>query len=176
VSIDGCYADETGDMSWAHRNDAEAQAFLTENTSRGGMLLFGRVTYELMSQYWPTPQAARAVPAAAESINRMPKLVFSKTLKEASWQNTRVVSGDLAREVKKLKAEGTLDMAIMGSASIVAALARANLIDLYQIMIVPIVLGQGRRFLEGVDNRPALELEKTRSFKNGNVFVTYRGG
>jgi dihydrofolate reductase len=176
VSIDGCFADETGDMSWAHRDDAEAQAFMTENATGGGMLLFGRVTYELMTRYWPTPAAAQNAPVAAASINRMPKVVFSRTLKRATWENSRVVQGDLVREVKKLKAEGTLDMAIMGSGSIVAALARENLIDAYQIMIVPIVLGAGKRFLEGVDSRPRLTLDKTRTFKNGNVFVTYRGG
>jgi dihydrofolate reductase len=176
VSLDGCFADETGDMSWAHRDDAEARAFLTENARGGGMLVFGRVTYELMTHYWPTPAAAQNAPEAAASINRMPKVVFSHTLKKATWENSRVVKGDLVREIKKLKAESPLDMAIMGSGSIVAALARANLIDLYQLMIVPIVLGSGKRFLEDVDNRPRLTLDKTRTFKNGNVYLTYRGG
>jgi dihydrofolate reductase len=176
VSVDGCYADATGDMSWAHRDDAESQAFMTDNAASGGMLLFGRITYELMAQYWPTPLAAQNTPAAAESINAMPKVVFSSTLKQAKWQNSRVVKGELVREIKKLKAESSVDMAILGSGSLVAALARENLVDLYQLMIVPIVLGDGRRFLEGVESRPRLKLDKTRTFRNGNVFVTYRGG
>lgn len=176
VSVDGCYADAMGDMSWAHRDDAESQAFMTENATSGGMLLFGRFTYELMARYWPTPLAREHAPAAAASINAMPKLVFSSTLKRAPWQNSRVVKGELVREIKKLKAESDVDLAILGSGSIVAALARENLVDVYQLMIVPIVLGDGRRFLEGVESRPRLKLDKTRTFKNGNLFVTYRGG
>ena len=176
LSIDGCYADASGDMSWAHRDDAEAQAFMTDNAVNGGMLVFGRVTYELMAQYWPTPVAARNAPAAAASINAMPKVVFSSTLERASWENSRIVKGNLVREVKKLKAESKSDIAILGSGSVVAALAREGLIDLYQLMIVPIVLGDGQRFLEGVESRPRLRLDKTRTFRNGNVLVTYRGG
>lgn len=176
LSIDGCYADASGDMSFAHRDDAEAQAFMTDNAMNGGMLVFGRVTYELMAQYWPTPLAARNSPVAAASINAMPKVVFSSTLEQAVWENSRVVKGDLVREIKTLKAESKLDIAILGSGSIVAALARENLIDLYQLMLVPVVLGDGQRFLEGVESRPRLTLDKTRTFRNGNVLVTYRGG
>lgn len=97
LSIDGCYADASGDMSWAHRDDPEAQAFMSDNATNGGMLVFGRVTYELMARYWPTPLAARNAPAAAAGINAMPKVVFSRTLERADWQNSRVVQGDLVR-------------------------------------------------------------------------------
>jgi len=176
VSVDGCYADATGDMSFAHRDDDESRAFMTENAMGGGMLVFGRVTYEQMAQYWPTALAAENAPAAAASINAMPKVVFSRTLKQTTWQNSRVVKGELVREIRKLKAESKVGIAILGSGSVVAALARENLIDRYQLMIVPVVLGDGKRFLEGVETRPRLTLEKSRTFRNGNVFVTYRGG
>jgi dihydrofolate reductase len=173
LSLDGCYADETGDMSFAHRDDAETKAFMAENAKGGGMLLFGRVTYEMMLQYWPTPLAAKNDPVVARQMNDLPKLVFSKTLKETNWKNTRLVKGDLGREVRKLKAEGSLDMAVLGSGSLVAALASQNLIDEYQLLINPVILGGGKRLFAGVAERPDLKLEKTRTFKNGNVFVSY---
>jgi dihydrofolate reductase len=173
VSIDGCYADRDGDMSWAHRTDPEMRAFTAENAKNGGMLVFGRVTYEMMSAYWPTPHAAKNEPAVADGINRLPKVVFSKTLERADWSNTTLVRGDLAKEIAKLK-RGSLDLAILGSGTLVTALADANLIDTYQLMIVPVILGDGKRLFAGLTNPPGLELESTRRFANGNVFSSYR--
>jgi dihydrofolate reductase len=175
VSLDGCYADANGDMSWAHANDPESQAFAAENAKRGGMLVFGRVTYEMMASYWPTPLAARNAPAVAEGMNRMPKVVFSKTLKQAGWSGTTLVRGDLVTEMKKLKL-GTLDLAIMGSGTLLAALARANLVDEYGLMVRPVILGDGKRLFAGVDDHPPLTLESTRRFENGSVFSRYRPG
>jgi dihydrofolate reductase len=83
VSLDGYFTDANGDMSWAHKMDPEWQAFVAENVSGGGELLFGRVTYELMASYWPTP-AAQSNPIIAERMNSLPKVVFSKTLDKAS--------------------------------------------------------------------------------------------
>jgi len=173
VSIDGCYAARNGDMSFAHRDDAEIRAFTAENAKGGGMLLFGRVTYQMMASYWPTPLATKNDPAVAKGMNEMPKVVFSKTLERADWSNTTLVRGNLAEEAAKLK-EGSLDMAILGSGTLVAALAEANLIDAYQLMIVPVILGDGKRLFDGVKKPPKLELESTRRFANGNVFVRYR--
>jgi dihydrofolate reductase len=175
LSLDGCYADASGDMSWAHATDAESKAFTAENAQGGGMLVFGRVTYEMMASYWPTPLAARNDPAVAEGMNRMPKVVFSKTLEEADWSSTTLVRGDLVSEMKKLK-QGSLDLAIMGSGTLVAALARANLIDEYGIMLRPVILGDGKRLFAGVTGRPRLALESTRRFENGSVFLRYRPG
>ena len=93
VTLDGFFSGENGDLSWAHREskDPEWDEFVAENASGDGQLLFGRVTYELMAVYWPTPQAARNDPAVAEGMNRSPKTVFSRTLDEVSWPNTRLV-------------------------------------------------------------------------------------
>jgi dihydrofolate reductase len=80
VSLDGYFADVNGDMSWAHKQDAEWNAFVGGNASGGGALLFGRVTYELMASFWPTPAAMERAPVVAEGMNNMPKVVFSRTL------------------------------------------------------------------------------------------------
>src|SRR5512140_2439657 len=87
VSLDGYYTDSKGDMSFAHndRQDAEWDAFVESNAKGGGMLLFGRITYELMASFWPTPMAAQSMPVVAERMNNLPKVVFSRTLNKASW-------------------------------------------------------------------------------------------
>ena len=103
VSLDGYFTDAKGDMSWAHNNDPEWNAFASENASGGGVLLLGRVTYDLMASFWPTPQAMQTLPAVARGMNSMPKVVVSRTLREPTWSNTTVVNGDLPASVRRLK-------------------------------------------------------------------------
>jgi len=173
VSLDGYFTDKNGDMSWAHKQDPEWNAFVSQNASSGGHLLFGRKTYDLMASYWPTPAAMKNGPAVAEGINKVPKIVFSKTLNNPSWNNTKLVKGDLAEEVQKLKSEPGETMVILGSGSIVAQLAQARLIDEYQIVVSPIVLGEGRTLFNGVEKKQPLKLAKSRTFGNGNVLLCY---
>src|SRR5579871_2798546 len=93
ISVDGYFTGVNGDMSWAHkdRQDAEWNAFVAENSSGDGMLLMGRVTYNLMVSYWPTALAAQNDPVLAERMNRHEKLVFSRTMENATWSNTRLI-------------------------------------------------------------------------------------
>jgi len=176
VSLDGFFVDRQGDMSWAHKNDAEWNAFVNENASGNGVLVFGRITYELMASYWPTPMALQNSPVVAKGMNDMPKIVFSRTLDNASWSNTKLVKGDLAAEMRKLKKQPGPDMVILGSGSIVSQLAQQNLIDEYQIALSPIVLGNGRTMFEGVKEKLNLKLTKSRTFGNGTVFACYQPG
>jgi dihydrofolate reductase len=173
VSLDGYIADARGDMSWAHKNDPEWNAFAAENAGGDGVLLFGRVTYDLMASYWPTPAALENMRAVAEGMNRMQKVVFSRTLKAASWQNTTLVKGDIAAAVRKMKREPGPGMVILGSGSIVSQLTQAGLIDEYQMVVNPVVLGQGKTMFEGIKERVTLRLTKTRAFGNGNVVLWY---
>ena len=137
------------------------------------MLVFGRTTYEMMASFWPTPAAAEQFPVVAKQMNSLPKIVFSKTLKKASWNNTRQVRGDLVAEVRRMKNEPGEQMVILGSGSIVSQLAQADLIDEYQLLAVPIVLGEGRTMFEGSKKTLNLALAKTRTFRNGRVFSVY---
>ena len=175
VTLDGYFAGVGGDIGWAHKheNDEEWNTFVANNASTGGVLLFGRKTYELMASYWPTPQALKNDPLVAEHMNGLPKVVFSRTLDKASWSNTTLVKGDLTQEVRRLKQEAGDDMAILGSGSIVSQLAQAGLIDEYQIAVNPVVLGKGRTLFEGIKDPLALKLTNTRTFGNGNVFLSY---
>jgi dihydrofolate reductase len=171
-TLDGYFTDRKGDMSWAHKNDPEWNAFVADNARGGGVLLFGRVTYELMASYWPTPLAAQNDPVVAERMNSLPKVVFSRTLGKASWNNTTVAK-NAASDVRKMKNEPGPDMVIMGSGSIVAHLASEGLIDEYQIVVNPIVLGEGRTMFEGIKEKLMLKRTRTRAFGNGNVFSCY---
>jgi dihydrofolate reductase len=173
ISLDGYFTDGTNDVAWAHKRDPEWQAFTAENAGGDAELLFGRKTYEMMAGFWPTPQAMQTMPKVAESMNRMRKTVFSRTLSKADWQNTRVAKGDIAEEVRRMKQEAGPDLLIMGSGEIIAQLTQARLIDNYQIVLTPIVLGRGRSMFEGVMGRPVMKLAKTRSFGNGNVVMWY---
>lgn len=173
VSLDGFFVDATGDMSWAHRHDDEWNAFASSNASGSGELLFGRVTYEMMAAFWPTPEAARLLPDVAAGMNAMRKIVFSRTLDTAGWHNTTVLKGDPATEVRELKRQPGPDMVILGSGSLVSQLTAARLIDEYQIVLNPVVLGAGRTLFERVPDRVRLELTRTRSFQNGNVVLWY---
>jgi len=175
VSLDGYFTGVNGDLSWAHTDtkDPEWDAFVNGNASGGGVLVFGRVTYEMMVSYWPTPAAAKNDPVVAEGMNKQPKIVFAKTLKNVSWNNTKLVKGDPAAEIRRMKSEPGENMAVLGSATIVSQLAKEGLVDEYQIVVIPVVLGEGRTLFEGVKEKLRLRLTKTRSFGNGNVVLTY---
>jgi dihydrofolate reductase len=174
VSLDGYFVDVNGDMSWAHRQDAEWKAFVAGNASAGeSLLLFGRTTYDLMASYWPTPLATKNDPIVAERMNSLSKVVFSRTLDKASWSNTRLVKGDLATEIRRMRKEPGKDMVILGSGNIVSQLAQEGLIDEYQIVVVPVVLGKGRTMFDGVKEKLTVKLTKTRAFGNGNVLLCY---
>jgi dihydrofolate reductase len=173
ISLDGYFVDQHGDMSWAHNNNPEFDAFVEENAKGGGMLLFGRKTYDLMASFWPTPIAAQMYPVVAERMNNLPKVVFSRTMDEPSWNNTKLMKGDIAGEIRKMKQEPGVDMVIMGSGTLVSQLAQEGLIDEYQVVVIPVVLGRGRTMFEGVKEKLTLKMTKTRTFSNGNVFLCY---
>jgi dihydrofolate reductase len=176
VSIDGYFTEANGGMSFAHntRPDAEWQAYVASNASGNGELVFGRKTYEMMAAYWPTPAAAERMPEVAAGMNRSPKVVFSRTMEKAGWNNTRLLKGDLASEVRKLKSESGNGMCILGSGTIVAQLADAGLIDEFHSVTVPVVVGKGRTQFEGVTKRLEFDVASVRAFTNGNVLTVYK--
>lgn len=175
VTLDGYFAGPTGDISWAHSDlaDAEWSAFVAQNAKGGGQLLFGRTTYDMMAGYWPSAQAQASQPAVATRMNEMPKVVVSRTMSRATWNNTTVLKGELAAGIKRLKETAGDPITILGSGSIVSQLTQAGLVDEYQLVVVPIVLGDGRRLFDGPGTRTKLRLSSSRAFTNGNVVLTY---
>jgi dihydrofolate reductase len=175
VSIDGYFVDTKGGMDFAYKgsDDREWKEFVSGNASGDGALLFGRVTYDMMAGFWPTPHAKAAMPVVAEGMNRRPKYVVSRTRTDAAWQNTTVLRGDLVSSIRALKQSDGPDIVILGSGSIVAQLAPAKLIDAYQLVVKPVVLGGGRTMFDGVPAPIALTPVRTRTFGNGSVLLCY---
>jgi dihydrofolate reductase len=174
ISIDGYFADANSDMSWVHRPDPEWDAFIQDNAKGDAEFLFGRITYQMMASFWPTPHAIQMMPNVAHRMNSSTKFVFSKTLKNPTWNNTQLFSGDLTTQVRKLKSSLGPDIMIFGSGTLVSQLAQENLIDEYQLIIHPIILGAGKSMFANVAGKLSLSLSKTRTFQNGNVFLSYR--
>ena len=175
VSVNGYFKGLDEDVSWAHQNASkEVSDFAAENAQSGAILLFGRKTYEMMVSYWPTDEAKKNAPEVADGMNKAEKIVFSKTLKEAKWNNTRIVKGNIEEEVKKLKETSGKDITILGSGSIVNQLAEKGLIDEFMIMIHPVAIGNGTPFLTDISKNIELELTKTKSFKGGPVLLCYQ--
>jgi dihydrofolate reductase len=128
----------------------------------------------MMSGFWPTPQALQAMPEVAKGMNAAEKIVFSRTLKKADWNNTRIIKDNIADAVKKLKAGSSKDMTILGSGSILAQLATAGLVDEFQFMIDPVALGEGSPILGGIGQQLDLQLSSHRVFKSGTILLTYQ--
>ncbi|MEW5976794.1 MAG: dihydrofolate reductase family protein [Acidobacteriota bacterium] len=175
ISLDGYYCDLHGDMSFAHKppSDEEWREFVTGNASSGGMLLFGRTTYDMMAAWWTTPMAAQVMPEVAARMNTMPKLVFSRTLRSADWTNTTLVKDDVVGTIRRIKDEPGPDMTILGSGSIVTQFADAGLLDALQVVVNPIALGAGKSLFSGLTKRLNLVLADTRVFRNGSVVLWY---
>jgi dihydrofolate reductase len=176
ISLDGYFTDQNNDMSWAHNPvpDEEWDRYVGSNAKGGGVLLFGRITYELMVSFWPTSAAFQSFPEVAEGMNDLAKVVFSRTLQKASWNNTLLVKEGMADEVRKMKQGTGPDLVILGSGSIVSQLAREQLVDEYQFVATPVILGKGRTMFDGIDEKQNLELINSRIFRNGNVLLCYK--
>lgn len=173
VTLDGYFARTNGGIEW-HQVDDEFNQFAVEQLDSAGGLIFGRVTYELMADYWPTLAALEDDPIVAGRMNAVEKYVFSRTLGEAAWNNTRLINADAAGEGARLKQPDGGDLFVFGSANLAETFLSAGLIDEFRIMVNPVVLGSGKPLFKGVKDRLNLRLMKTRTFGNGNVLLVYQ--
>lgn len=173
VSLDGFFEGPQNDISW-HVVDDEFNEFAIQQLDSVGTLLFGRKTYELMASYWPTPVAVHDDPIVAAKMNGTPKLVFSKSLTSVDWQGTRLVKGDAAEEIARLKRQPGKDMIIFGSSDLAGSLLQPGLLDECRIMVAPVVLGGGKALFQGLQHEQKLKLLRTRTFRSGNVLLVYQ--
>jgi len=173
VTLDGYFEGPgKGQIDW-HNVDAEFNTFAMDQLNATGMLLFGRVTYEGMASYWPTPTAIANDPEIAHAMNAIPKAVFSRTLDKADWSNTRLVKQDAPQTVAKLKQEPGKAIGLFGSADFAATLTAHGLIHEYRLMVNPVVLGSGIPLFKQARDRLSLKLLSVRPFNSGNVLLTY---
>lgn len=174
ISIDGFFAGPQGEIDWFVHDPEVDKA--THEMMQPDTLLLGRVTYQMFESYWPhvatDPNAPEGARTLANELNQMTKVVFSKTLEEVTWENTKLVKGDITKEVSKLKQGEGPDITIFGSGTIVQQLADEGLIDEYLIAVTPIVLGTGKQLFKDV-KKFNLKLLETRNFKSGNVLLHY---
>jgi len=174
VSLDGFMAGQNGEIDWFVKiADGEFENYGLELMRTVDTMMFGRVTYQLMESYWPSATTATDDQRIIDAMNNYAKVVFSKTLEKVDWTNSRLIRGDLAEEVSKLKALPGKDMVIYGSSSIVSALAEKGLIDDYRLFVVPIVLGRGKPLFNSIDSRIRLNLVETKTFRTGMVLLRY---
>ncbi len=173
VSVDGYFEGEGQDISW-HNVGEEFNDFAIAQLREVDTLLFGRVTYEMMANWWPTPQARESDPVVAGLMNDTPKIVFSRNLSEPGWENTRLIKRDFAAEVTKLKHQSGKDMIIFGSSDLAVTFLEHGLLDECRIMINPVVLGRGKSLFQGINDKLRLKLLRSRTFHSGNVLLYYQ--
>jgi dihydrofolate reductase len=186
VTLDGYMVGPDEDMSWVIENfDRDMQNDVAiEMSAETDVFVFGRVTYEIFAAYWPNalpyeegdevkPAEGKEDPRIIRALNDFPKLVFSRTLKDPDWPGTRVVGEGLEDEIKKLKAEPGKAISVQGSASIVQALALADLIDEYHLYVHPVLLGEGKPLFASGAGRQDFERTHVKPYANGAVAVHY---
>jgi len=173
VTVDGYFAGTNGEIDW-HNVDNDFNQYAAALLDEVDTLIFGRVTYQLMASYWPKKDAITNDPIIAPRMNRLQKIVFSKTLHKVDWKNSRLAKNDPVQEIINLKQQPGKDMVIFGSGSIVSALTPMGLIDDFRLIVNPLILGEGKSMFSNIADRTYLELMRIQSFKNGNVLLQYK--
>lgn len=172
MSLDGFFAGPRGELDW-HMVDEDFFAYARGMLRSVNTILFGRLTYEVMAAYWPSAPTDEI----ADKMNGLAKIVFSRTLKSAKWNNTRVASRGLIEEVTDLKQQAgkdkDKDMVILGSASVASPLLEAGLVDEYRVIISPVLLGRGQQLFAGIEKRISLKLLETKRFGSGVILARY---
>jgi dihydrofolate reductase len=179
VTLDGFIADSDGDMEWVTESyDEEMGTYESDLVRAADTLLLGRVTYQSFAGAWPyvpeNPSAPEGEKEYARIVNAMHKLVFSRSLEQAEWNNSSVAKEVIPEDIERMKQEPGKDMVIYGSASIVQALTNLGLIDEYQLLVYPIVVGSGKPLFQNIKDRVKLKLIKTRVFHSGVVGLYYQ--
>lgn len=175
VTLDGFMAGTDGELDWHFPlwND-EMSVYFCDQLGKTDTILLGRVSYECMARYYPDKTFNGLELEYADMMNNHNKVVFSQTLEEASWHNTRLVKENIGEEVKKMKRSPGKDMIIYGSSSIVKSFIRDGLVDELQIWVHPVFIQQGVPMFRDMEENIHLELVRTRSFSSGVVMLGYR--
>ena len=186
MSADGFFSGSDGDLSWVVPDDQQSKRAAME-ISRFDTALFGRKTYELFAQFWPRalddPQTApdphrpglrsHEHRVVAVALNAMTKLVFSTTLDAAPWNNSRVLRDFNPSHIAAMKRERGKDIVVFGSGSVVSQLTAHDLIDEYQFVMCPVLIGHGRPLLHDLPKRVGVTLAESQPYRSGDVMLRY---
>lgn len=175
ISLDGFFAATDGNLDW-HMVDPEFDTWAAKGIEEYDTALFGRTTYELFAGFWPgaitSPDTSAQDWVVAKALDKMTKIVFSKTLKKAGWRNSRIVEEIDPEQIRELKKQPGKSIVVYGSGTVVARLTDLELIDEYRFMISPVVLGDGKRIFAQAP-KATLKLLKSKTFNSGNVLLIY---
>ena len=170
MTLDG-YCDHTSGIP-----DEELHQHYTNVLSGGGTLLYGRKTFQLMEDFWPllvkNPSGEKAMDDFALAIDRIPKIVFSRTLKSVNWESARLATRSLEEEVDALRKQPGKEIYV-GSPGLIAALTQMNLIDEYQLCIHPVIAGKGLILFKNISDQIILRLKDTKFFGSGAIVLYY---
>jgi dihydrofolate reductase len=176
ISLDGVVEDPGGSENfkysgWTFEIDRgdDGNAFKLEETMASDALLLGRVTYEGFAEAWPSREGE-----FADKFNTMPKYVVSSTLKNAEWNNSTLLAGDVVDEVSKLKADTDGEIVVHGSVQLAQALLEHDLVDELRLMLFPVVLGRGKRLFGETSDKKTLQLDESRAVGDGVLVLIYR--
>lgn len=169
TSVDGFFEGPNQELDW-HVVDDEFHAYAIDMLRNADCLLFGAATYKVMAAYWPTASAGEI----ADKMNSLPKIVFSRTLKRVTWNNSRLVSTSIPEEVSKLKQQTGKDIVILGSAKLASSLLESALVDEYRVIVNPILLGKGNPLFTGITERIRLKLLASKVLASGVVILSYK--
>jgi dihydrofolate reductase len=170
MTLDG-YCDHTAGIP-----DDELHRHYSELLSQAGAILYGRITYQLMESFWPNvvknPTGNKSIDEFAAAIQNIPKIVFSTTLTEVEWENSKLVKGDLREVVAEIRRQPGKEI-LVGSPGLIAALTNLNLFDEYQLCVHPVVAGSGLTLFRNLTGRIILRLIKTKTFGSGAIVLYY---
>lgn len=176
VSFDGFAADPNRQLNFLSY-DEELMQYADEVVKTVGSPVYGRTTYQLMESYWPTiltkPNAGKHALEHAQWVENIPKIVFSKTLNEVTWNNTRLIKDNIAEEAKKLKELPGKDLVIFGSPGLAATFMDLGMIDEYKLTVHPVILGNGISVFKNNTTKSSLKLLDTKTLKSGVVTMHY---
>lgn len=177
VSLDGFVAGPNGEMNWIKFDD-DLFDYVGKRIGQGDTALYGRVTFQMMENYWPTagnkPNASKHDIEHSKWYKKVRKVVLSKTMKEGGMANTTIISDNLSERINELRRSEGQDILVFGSPSATHSLMQMNLIDGYWLFVNPIILGRGIPLFEGIKDKTELKLlTTTRQFACGVTELNY---
>jgi dihydrofolate reductase len=176
ISLDGFIAGPNGEMDWI-KVDEDLFDYVGNRISEGDTALYGRVTYQMMENYWPNagnnPNATRHEIEHSKWYNKVRKIVLSRTMKDSSLINTQIINTNLSERIQEIKQEEGNDILLFGSPTATHSLAQLNLIDGYWLFVNPIILGQGIPLFIDIKEKTKLKLMNTHQFSSGVIELNY---